>query len=183
MECGEERQEARPKPKLQPEGEGQEENGPVKFQNVGTGPGAGIARCQGLAPFRRQIARPRRQEETRYTATDGDEVEDLRLLLADVQAALPGVDAVCCGAVLSNYQRCRVEHVCADLGLASLAYLWQREQRDLLGEMIDAGVDAIVVKVGAPWAPPLARRWLRARARHLPRSHSPSAGRRWRASA
>ena len=35
---------------------------------------------------------------------------------------------VSCGAILSDYQRLRVEAVCASLGLTCLAYLWQRNQ-------------------------------------------------------
>jgi diphthine-ammonia ligase len=33
--------------------------------------------------------------------------------------------------------------------LVSLAYLWQREQGPLLHDMIDAGVDAILIKVAS----------------------------------
>jgi diphthine-ammonia ligase len=33
------------------------------------------------------------------------------------------------------------------LGLKSLAYLWQRDQAELLAEMIDAGLEAILIKV------------------------------------
>lgn len=33
------------------------------------------------------------------------------------------------------------------LGLTSLAYLWMEEQGPLLDEMVDAGVDAILIKV------------------------------------
>ena len=50
----------------------------------------------------------------------GDEVEDLRALLAGVKKAMPEVNAVCSGAILSDYQRLRVESVCADLGLTSI---------------------------------------------------------------
>lgn len=53
------------------------------------------------------------------------------------------------GAILSNYQRVRVEHVCNRLGLKSLAYLWERDQKELLAEMASAGVNAILVKVAA----------------------------------
>lgn len=56
--------------------------------------------------------------------------------------------AVGSGAILSNYQRTRVENVCARLGLTSLAYLWRRPQSPLLTEMVEAGVDAVLVKVG-----------------------------------
>ena len=31
----------------------------------------------------------------------------------------------------------------------SLAYLWQRDQADLLQEMIDAGVKAVLIKVAS----------------------------------
>ena len=47
-----------------------------------------------------------------YVETDGDEVEDLLRLLAFVKTALPGVEAVSSGAIASDYQRLRVEHVC-----------------------------------------------------------------------
>ena len=36
---------------------------------------------------------------------------------------------------------------CRRLGLTVLAYLWQREQDELLQEMIDAGLVAVVIKV------------------------------------
>ena len=62
------------------------------------------------------------------------------------------------GAILSNYQRERVENVyfrffhciyecsCHRLNLVSLAYLWRREQRELLGDMVNSGIDAILIK-------------------------------------
>ena len=40
----------------------------------------------------------------------------------------PDVEGVSCGAILSNYQRLRVENCCRRLGLTVLAYLWQRDQ-------------------------------------------------------
>jgi diphthine-ammonia ligase len=51
------------------------------------------------------------------------------------------------GAILSNYQRVRVEHVCQRLSLTPLCYLWQRDQAELLTEMIDSGLEAILIKV------------------------------------
>ena len=56
-------------------------------------------------------------------------------------------DAVCSGAILSDYQRVRVENVCSRLGLVSLSYLWRRDQAELFDEMIDAKVEAILIKV------------------------------------
>ena len=40
-------------------------------------------------------------------------------------------------------------HRCSRLGLASLGYLWRREQTELLQEMIDSNVEAILVKVAS----------------------------------
>ena len=77
------------------------------------------------------------------------EVEDLEGLLAEVLRRFPQVKAVSSGAVLSSYQRERVERVCQRLGLVSLAYLWQRDQTDLLQEMLRRGMKAVLVKVAS----------------------------------
>lgn len=110
----------------------------------------------------------------------GDETEDLFDLLSTVkvrelvsyavsqltfitQSRYPDVQGVSVGAILSSYQRVRVEHVsvtsnfstksflipfrCRRLGLTVLAYLWQRKQDELLQEMIDAGLVAVIIKV------------------------------------
>ncbi|CDF37454.1 unnamed protein product [Chondrus crispus] len=82
-----------------------------------------------------------------YTPTPGDEVEDLVRLLRDVKSEHLGVQAVCAGALWSDYQRLRVESAASRAGLLSIAYLWRREQTALLDEMIDVGVDAVLVKV------------------------------------
>ncbi|KAJ4478264.1 hypothetical protein J3R30DRAFT_3702994 [Lentinula aciculospora] len=77
----------------------------------------------------------------------GDETEDLYDLLANVKAHHQDVQGVSVGAILSNYQRVRVEHVCQRLSLTCLCYLWQRRQDELLSEMIEAGMEAILIKV------------------------------------
>lgn len=117
--------------------------------------------------------------------TEGDETEDLYTLLLKVvvrplvshddcccdgrareltagfQTAMPEVKAVACGAILSNYQRVRVEHVyastrscavliprsCARLNLIPIAFLWERNQEELLSEMVSAGMGSVLVKV------------------------------------
>ena len=58
-----------------------------------------------------------------------------------------GVTGVAVGAILSDYQRVRVESVCLRLGLTPLAYLWQRDQSELLQEMVLAGMESVLVKV------------------------------------
>jgi diphthamide synthase (EF-2-diphthine--ammonia ligase) len=77
-------------------------------------------------------ATPKQTQGLDYSATEGDEVEDLYCLLAYVRDALPGVGAVASGAIASDFQRLRVEHVCARLGMVSLSYLWHQPQRRLL---------------------------------------------------
>nr|XP_008267465.1 diphthine--ammonia ligase isoform X6 [Oryctolagus cuniculus]XP_051678520.1 diphthine--ammonia ligase isoform X6 [Oryctolagus cuniculus] len=59
------------------------------------------------------------------------------------------VEGVSVGAILSDYQRVRVENVCKRLNLQPLAYLWQRNQEDLLREMIASNVQAVIIKVAA----------------------------------
>lgn len=83
-----------------------------------------------------------------YGMSPGDEVEDLFALLSRAKEE-HGVEGVASGAIASNYQRIRVEHVCNRLGLVSLAYLWKRDQTKLLEEMIDYGVKATIVKISA----------------------------------
>ncbi|KAF8845824.1 adenine nucleotide alpha hydrolases-like protein [Paxillus ammoniavirescens] len=77
----------------------------------------------------------------------GDETEDLHALLKDVLDHHPDIQAVSVGAILSNYQRVRVEHVCRRLSLTPLAYLWQRNQSSLLSEMVSSHLNAILIKV------------------------------------
>jgi len=48
---------------------------------------------------------------TSHGSQQGDETEDLFQLLSKVVLSQPEVDAVSVGAILSNYQRTRVEHV------------------------------------------------------------------------
>lgn len=81
------------------------------------------------------------------TGIEGDETEDLLILLSTVKSHHPEIQGVSVGAILSNYQRVRVEHVCRRLGLTPLCYLWQRDQGELLAEMISSGMEAILIKV------------------------------------
>ena len=81
------------------------------------------------------------------TEVDSDEVEDMYLLLKEVKEKYPEIEGVSCGAIVSTYQRLRVESICQRLGLTVLSYLWQRDRVELLHEMINSGIDAVLVKV------------------------------------
>lgn len=88
--------------------------------------------------------------ELAYEPTEGDEVEDLYNCLRALLATTD-YQAVSSGAILSRYQKNRVDKVCMRLGIESLAPLWDsRDQRTLLLTMINSGMDARVVKVASP---------------------------------
>jgi|GEM_PF-248512 len=119
------------------------------FQTVGVDMSVAIAECMGVKLVRRQLHGASVNTSLDYIETDGDEIEDLYELLSECKKICPGLEAVCSGAILSTYQRNRVESVCARLGLVSLAYLWQRDQREVLTSMIDEGVEAVMVKIAS----------------------------------
>jgi len=122
------------------------------FQTIGHGIVEAIARCMGVPFFSLPIGGSSRLTDLNYVRTEGDEVEDLYRLLSMLCEAAPAsapIEAVSSGAILSSYQRLRVEHVCTRLGLTSLAYLWQLDQPSLLVDMVENGMEAILVKVAS----------------------------------
>ena len=86
------------------------------------------------------------------SSTDIDEVEDLYLLLKQIQIDHPEIAGVSSGAILSTYQRTRIENVCCRLNLTSLSFLWRMScQRALLDSILDDGeIHAILVRVACP---------------------------------
>jgi len=85
------------------------------------------------------------------TTTEEDEVEDLYEALALAKEQFPEIQAVASGAILSTYQRVRIEHVCSRLSLTSLSYLWRIDsQHELLKRMLDDGIVAVLVKTACP---------------------------------
>ncbi|KAI5838953.1 hypothetical protein DFP73DRAFT_599237 [Morchella snyderi] len=102
-----------------------------------------------LPLYRHPITGHSADQNLSYSLTADDETEDLLPLLRYIIAQHPGVKAVCTGAILSTYQRTRIESVCARLGLTSLSYLWQRPQGALLEEMAGVGLEPRIVKVAA----------------------------------
>ncbi|CAH8625129.1 unnamed protein product [Dicrocoelium dendriticum] len=85
-----------------------------------------------------------------YSGNDqSDEVEDLFHALSVIKREVPTVSYVSSGAILSDYQRIRVENVAARLSLHSLSFLWRRPTDELLRTIISASVDSIIVKVAS----------------------------------
>ncbi|ORY30238.1 hypothetical protein BCR39DRAFT_530125 [Naematelia encephala] len=140
---------------LQPE-PGTDELDSHMYQSVGTQLLPLIARALGLPLYTRTIKGKAVERGAEYgsrlkggegSGSVGDETEDLTTLLKKVKERHPEATALASGAILSNYQRLRIEHVCGRLGLVSLSFLWQEPQLPLLDRMISSGLEAILVKV------------------------------------
>ncbi len=80
------------------------------------------------------------------------ELDALRRALSSIR-----VDGVVVGAIASDYQHSRVNIVGHDLGLRVFAPLWRLEQRRLLMEYLDAGIEAMFTSVSAEG---LGKEWL-----------------------
>ena len=116
------------------------------YQTIGWDNVSMIARAMELPLYVETVTGDSVDTGADYSPQDGDEVEDLFRLLSRVRDET-GVTGVAVGAILSDYQRIRVESVCLRLGLTPLAYLWRRDQSELLEEMISAGMESVLVKV------------------------------------
>ncbi|KAJ5748731.1 uncharacterized protein N7511_010427 [Penicillium nucicola] len=97
--------------------------------------------------------------------TDIDETESLVPLLTRIKQAHPEANAVSAGAILSTYQRTRIENIAGRLGLTPLAWLWQYPilpapdarrvdplavaQAGLLEDMAAVGCNARIIKVAS----------------------------------
>jgi len=73
-----------------------------------------------------------------------EELEDLKKLLASLD-----VEGVVSGAVSSSYQKERIDRICDDLGLKSVAPLWHEDPLDIMKELIDLKFKVILVGVYA----------------------------------
>ncbi|XP_054259773.1 uncharacterized protein LOC128984473 isoform X2 [Macrosteles quadrilineatus] len=133
---------------LRPESNLRDELDSYMYQTVGHQGVDLYSEALGLPLFRHRTQGKALIHEKVYTVTPEDEVEDLYKLLAHVKEKVV-IEAVAVGAVLSDYQRIRVENVCSRLGLVALAYLWRRDQAQLLQEMVDCNINAIIIKVAA----------------------------------
>lgn len=72
------------------------------------------------------------------------ELEDLKRLLGKLD-----VEGVVSGAVSSDYQKTRIEKICEELHLVSVAPLWHEDPLKLLQEIIGQGFETIFVGVYA----------------------------------
>jgi diphthine-ammonia ligase len=64
-----------------------------------------------------------------------------------LRRALEGldIDGVVTGAAWSDYQWSRIDEVCWDLGLRVVSPMWRKDQDMMAAELLDAGIEAVVV--------------------------------------
>ncbi|MBS3052982.1 MAG: TIGR00289 family protein [Candidatus Aenigmarchaeota archaeon] len=94
-----------------------------------------------------------------FAGTKGEkelELEDLKNALLRLKNE-KGIEGVVTGAVASRYQKQRIDKLCKEAGLESLAPLWFQAPKELLINMIKDGFEIMIVAVGAP---PLDESWL-----------------------
>lgn len=91
-----------------------------------------IANCLGL-PLHKVFV----------SGVEEKEVEELEKGISSLE-----IDAICCGAIASNYQLRRIKKVCDDLGLELLAPLWGEDQEKILEE-VAKNFETLIVSVSA----------------------------------
>jgi diphthine-ammonia ligase len=142
------------------EGASIEDTDSFMYQTIGHAVIPLYEKALGLPLYRQEIAGSAVNQSKSYGPTPNeaekaDETESLVPLLRKVMAAHPEVNAVSTGAILSDYQRTRVESVALRLGLTPLSYLWQYphlppgSQTSLLEDMAAVGQDARIIKVAS----------------------------------
>jgi len=72
------------------------------------------------------------------------ELQDLKRLLATLD-----VDGVVSGAISSRYQKRRIDRICKELNLKSLAPLWHEAPKKLLEEIVNLNMCVVIVGVYA----------------------------------
>ncbi|MBP2201642.1 putative ATP pyrophosphatase (TIGR00289 family) [Methanococcus voltae] len=86
--------------------------------------------------------------------TEGEkekEVEDLKEALSNLD-----IDGVVCGALASEYQKERVDRICKELGIESIAPLWHIEQETILRDT----AKLFDVRIVGVYAYGLGKEWL-----------------------
>ncbi|EAN32727.1 Diphthine--ammonia ligase [Theileria parva strain Muguga] len=117
------------------------------FQTIGHNVIGSISKCLDIPLIERTIQRTSASTSTlNYTPDEQDEVEDLYNLVKEALKVNSEIEGVLTGAVCSRYQMERVKNVCSRLNLTSVNPLWERNQRELIKDMIDDGMEAILVK-------------------------------------
>lgn len=140
---------------LHPPPNGDEDINSFMYQTVGSSLISLYEKALEVPLYRQEIRGSAIIHERDYSEAEDDETEDLVPLLKCVMQAHPEANAVSTGAILSTYQRTRVESVALRLGLTPLSFLWQYPflppylQSSLLTDMHAVGQDSRIIKVAS----------------------------------
>jgi ABC transporter with metal-binding/Fe-S-binding domain ATP-binding protein len=85
-----------------------------------------------------------------------EELEDLKRAIAEARER-HGIDGVVTGAIQSVYQAERVQRICDELDLWCFNPLWQKDQEEMLYELLEEGFQVIISGISAY---PLDGSWL-----------------------
>lgn len=93
------------------------------------------------------------------TKTQGEKEEELKDLKEAILNAKKkyNLSGIITGALASRYQVSRIKKICEKVGIKSINPLWQKDQFDLLKELIDNNFEVILTGV---FAYPLDKSWL-----------------------
>lgn len=84
------------------------------------------------------------------------EVGDLMVMLEALKE-MEGIEGVVSGALASEYQKTRIERICYELGLASIAPLWHVNADSYMDLLVDAGFD---IRIAGVFADGLDKSWI-----------------------
>ncbi|KAL3423981.1 ATP-binding endoribonuclease [Phlyctema vagabunda] len=142
--------------------ESEEDLNSFMFQTVGHTIIPFYEQALKLPLYRQEIRGEAVQKETTYSHIpsekedqETDETESLMPLLQRIMKDHPSANAVSTGAILSTYQRTRVESVALRLGLIPLSFLWKYPilppgyQTSLLQDMYSVSLEARIIKVAS----------------------------------
>lgn len=73
----------------------------------------------------------------------GKELEDLKKALKEAKS----IEGIVSGAVASEYQKNRIDGICKELGLKSIAPLWKEDPEKLFKEEIESGFEIVITAV------------------------------------
>ncbi len=76
------------------------------------------------------------------------ELMDLKDLIKEA-VCQSGIEGIVTGAVESVYQASRIQEICDELGIECFSPLWQKDQWELLDDLINEGFDIRIVGVAA----------------------------------
>ncbi len=94
-----------------------------------------------------------------FKETDGvkeEELEDLKSALIEAKKKY-GIGGIISGAILSTYQKTRIDDICKNLKLKSFAPLWQKDPNELWKSMLENKFKIIITGVAANG---LTKEWL-----------------------